>query len=54
MSLSEKIDVLDLVIDVLREHEKRLDELISRLEKIVEKAEGRGELKNLRRYYEPL
>jgi len=54
MSLSEKIDVLDLVIDVLREHEKRLDELISRLEKIVEKAEGRGELRNLRRYYEPL
>ncbi len=54
MSLSQKVDVLDLIIDVLREHEKKLDELISRLEKIVDKAEGRGELKNLRRYYEPI
>ena len=54
MSLSQKVDVLDLIIDVLKEHEKKLDELISRLEKIVEKAEGRGELRNLRRYYEPI
>ena len=34
MSLTEKIDVLDLLISVLREHEKRLDELIRRLEKL--------------------
>jgi len=54
MSLSQKVDVLDLIIDVLREHEKKLDELIGRLEKIVEKAESRGELRNLRRYYEPI
>ena len=36
MSLTEKIDVLDLLIDVLREHEKRLDELIRRLERYCE------------------
>lgn len=28
----EKIDVIDLIIGVLREHEKKLDELVSRLE----------------------
>lgn len=28
----EKIDVIDLIISVLREHEKKLDELVSRLE----------------------
>jgi len=54
MSLSQKVDVLDLIIDVLKEHEKKLDELISRLERIVEKHERKGELKNLRRYYEAL
>ena len=34
MSLTEKIDVLDLLIAVLKEHEKRLDELIRRLENL--------------------
>lgn len=28
----EKIDVIDLIINVLKEHEKKLDELVSRLE----------------------
>jgi len=28
----EKIDVIDLIINVLKDHEKRMDELISRLE----------------------
>ena len=32
MSYIEKIDVLDLLIEILREHEEKLDELISRLE----------------------
>lgn len=32
--MSGKIDALDLVIDVMREHEKVLDELIARLEAI--------------------
>jgi hypothetical protein len=30
----EKIDVIDLIIHVLKDHEKKLDELISRLEEI--------------------
>jgi len=33
-----KMDALDLIINVLKEHERKLDLLISRLEVIVEKA----------------
>jgi len=29
-----QIDVLDLIISTLREHEERLDELVSRLEQL--------------------
>jgi len=32
MSYTEKIDVLELLIEILREHEAKLDELVSRLE----------------------
>ena len=32
--MSQKIDVLDLIIATLREHEKIMDELIERLEAI--------------------
>jgi len=32
MSLTEKIDVLELLIAIIAEHEKKLDELITRLE----------------------
>jgi len=32
MSYSEKMDVLDLIIETLKEHEKALDELTQRLE----------------------
>jgi len=32
MSFDEKVDVIDLIINVLKEHEKTLDDLISRLE----------------------
>ena len=42
--MSEKIDAMDLVIDVIMEHEKVLDELIARLEAItptLEKAMNR-------------
>jgi hypothetical protein len=31
MSYTEKIDVLDLIISTLMEHEKRLDELLRKL-----------------------
>ena len=34
MSFTEKIDVLDLIINVVKEHEEKLDELVERLEKI--------------------
>jgi CheY-like chemotaxis protein len=36
MGFTEKIDVLDLVINVLNEHERKLDQLVERLEIIVE------------------
>jgi len=36
MSFTEKVDVLDLLIATLQEHEKQLDKLISRLEKVTE------------------
>jgi len=32
----EKLDVLDMLIDVLAEHEKQLDSTIERLEKLIE------------------
>jgi len=36
MSFTEKIDVLDMIINVLNEHEQKLDEITERLEFIVE------------------
>ena len=36
MSFTEKIDVLDLIINTLNEHEQKLDELTERLEVIIE------------------
>ena len=33
MSFTEKIDVLDLIINVVKEHEEKLDELVERLER---------------------
>jgi len=35
MNYNEKMDVLDLIINVLKEHEKRLDEWGARLERVV-------------------
>jgi len=32
MTYTQKIDVLDLLINILREHEAKLDKLVSRLE----------------------
>jgi hypothetical protein len=36
-----KIDALDLIIDVLREHEKTLDELVWRMNNAIEYLEAR-------------
>jgi hypothetical protein len=38
MGFDEKVDVIDLIINVLRDHEKTLDELISKLEGALEAA----------------
>ncbi len=43
MSFDEKMDAIDLIINVLREHEKSLDELVSRLEELVSRAAQEGE-----------
>lgn len=40
MDYSAKIDVLDLVINTLKEHERALDGLVERLERAMEKVEG--------------
>jgi len=34
MSFTEKVDVLDLLINILREHEEKLDELVQRIEAV--------------------
>jgi len=36
MGLTEKIDTLDLIINVLTQYEKKLDSLVSRLETVSE------------------
>lgn len=36
MSYTDKVDVLDMIINVLNEHEKKLDDLVQRLEIIVD------------------
>jgi len=41
--VSEKIDALDFVINVLREHEKRLDEAVYKLELLVNRLEKKGQ-----------
>ncbi|MCJ7731881.1 response regulator [Candidatus Bathyarchaeota archaeon] len=40
MSFPEKIDVLDLIINVLNEHEKKMDMLVERMENIVAALDG--------------
>ena len=44
MSLKEKIDVLDFLISILKEHEESLYEVTQRLEKLSERLES-GEMK---------
>ncbi len=45
MSFTEKIDVLDLLINILREHEEKLDELVERLEIVSQTIQSDPELK---------
>ncbi|MBA7700523.1 hypothetical protein ES703_109238 [subsurface metagenome] len=37
MSFTEKVDVLDMLINILTEHEKKFDELVTRLEEVAER-----------------
>jgi len=39
LSFTDKIDVLDLIIEILKEHERKLDEFTHRLEKVLLKVE---------------
>lgn len=39
---SDKVDALDLIINVLRKHEEELDRLIDRLDRVVRRLEERG------------
>lgn len=53
MSYTEKIDVLDLVIETLKEHEKALDTAVHRLETEIDGLrDPEGDL--LRRFHEPI
>jgi len=54
VGMTEKIAVLDLVISVLREHEKALDQLINQLEKIIARLEDSDRSRPLQRFYEPI
>ena len=67
MSFTEKIDVLDMIIAILQEHEKNLDELINRFEVTADRFDTQNqaprkhppkenvhEVEMLRRFYEPL
>jgi hypothetical protein len=35
MGLTEKIDVLDMIINIMTEHEKTMDDLVAKMEKII-------------------
>jgi CheY-like chemotaxis protein len=52
MSFPEKIDVLDLIINVLNEHEKKLDILVERMEDIIAVLEGHPDYSNALKEYE--
>ncbi len=67
MSFTEKIDVLDMIIAILQEHEKNLDELINRFEVTADRFDTQNqaprkhppkenvhEAEMLRQFYEPL
>ena len=55
MSYTEKIDVLDLLIKILSEHEERIDELVSRLEAVADRlGVSTPDAELSRRFYEPL
>ena len=42
MPLTERMDALDLLIEMLMNHEKRLDELVARLDLLVDQLDVEG------------
>lgn len=40
MSFTEKIDVLDLLINIIKKHEEKLDQLVERIEILVAEQNG--------------
>ena len=55
MSFTEKIDVLDMIIEVLMEHEQNLDSLIRRIERVADRlGVSTPEDELARRFHEPL
>lgn len=52
MSVPEKLDVLDMLINVLNEHEKRMDMLVGRMEAITRSIEVHPEFSKAFREYE--
>ena len=54
MSFTEKVDVLDLLIKILEEHEKRLDQLVSRLEHLAPATRDDPERDIIGRAYGPV
>jgi len=54
MSFTEKVDVLDLLVNILREHEEKLDELVSRLEHLAPATRTDPEREIIGRAYGPV
>jgi len=54
MSFTEKVDVLDLLVNILREHEEKLDELVSRLEHLAPATGNDPERDMIGRAYGPV
>ena len=52
MSFTERIDVLDLIINVLNEHEKKLDDIVQRLEIIADIMEGHPDFSEVMHAYQ--
>jgi len=43
MSYTEKIDVLDLIIEILQEHERKIDLLVERIEVVADRLDPQGQ-----------
>ncbi len=52
MSVPEKLDVLDMLINVLNEHEKRMDALVGKMEAITKSMERHPEFRDVIMDYE--